>query len=109
MSQINMKPEHQIQNEIRVAISEHGCTVFRTNVGKVKMANGGWFDAGLPKGFPDLMGFRHSDGKMFFIEVKNEVGKLRDDQKHFALFLKKYPVLYGVARCADDAIKIVEK
>lgn len=103
-----MKPEHQIQNEIRVAVSQHGCTVFRTNVGKVRMENGGWFDTGLPKGFPDLMGFRHSDGKIFFIEVKNKTGRLCEDQKVFAKFLKQYPVLYGVARSAEDAIKIVE-
>ncbi len=48
-----------------------------------------------------------ADGKMFFIEVKNEKGKLRPDQITFGNFLKAQPVLYGVARSVDDAIKIV--
>ena len=102
-----MTREQQIQNEIRVAISKHNCTVFRANVGKVKMDNGRWFDTGLPKGFPDLFGFRHSDGKIFFIECKNEKGRLRDDQKRFKQFAASLPVLYGVARSAEDALKIV--
>lgn len=101
-------PEHQIQNEIRVAVSKHGCTCFRANVGKV-FINGRYFDTGLPKGYPDLFGFRHSDGKIFFIEVKNEIGRLRPEQKTFRKFAKNYPVLYGVARSADDAVRIVSE
>ncbi|KRM40688.1 hypothetical protein FD47_GL002708 [Lentilactobacillus parafarraginis DSM 18390 = JCM 14109] len=71
------------------------------------MENGRWFDTGLPRGYPDLFGFKHSDGKIFFIECKNETGRLRDDQKRFAKFIKQYPVLYGVARSVDDALKII--
>lgn len=103
-----MTAEHKIQNDIRVAVSHHGCTIFRANVGKVRMDNGKWFDTGLPKGYPDLFGFRHSDGKMFFIEVKNEIGRLRPDQVNFAKIIRYYPVLYGVARSVDDALKIIE-
>lgn len=84
-----------------------GHMIFRANVGKVKMDNGGWFDTGLPKGFPDLFGFRKSDGKIFFIECKNETGKLRAEQKQFANTIKKWPVLYGVARSVDDALAII--
>lgn len=104
-----MTAEHKIQNDIRVAVSQHDCTIFRANVGKVKMDNGKWFDTGLPKGYPDLFGFRHSDGKLFFIEVKNEVGRLRPDQIKFAQIVRHYPVLYGVARSVDDALRIVGK
>ncbi|MDB1104713.1 VRR-NUC domain-containing protein [Lactobacillus parabuchneri] len=103
-----MTAEHQIQNEIRIAVSAHNCTIFRANVGKVLMKNNRWFDTGLPRGYPDLFGFRHSDGKVFFIECKNETGRLRDDQKRFADFIKQYPVLYGVARSVEEAIEIVE-
>ena len=66
-----VKTEHTIQNEIRVALTENGYTVFRANVGKVKMMDGRWFDTGLPKGHPDLYGFR-SDGQIFYIEVNNK-------------------------------------
>ncbi|ANK60046.1 VRR-NUC domain-containing protein [Loigolactobacillus backii] len=102
-----MTAEHKIQNDIRVAVSRAGNIIFRANVGKVKMDNGGWFDAGLPKGFPDLFGFRKTDGKIFFIECKNETGRLREDQKKFAKAIDQYPVLYGVARSVDDALGII--
>ena len=102
-----MTLEHKIQNDIRVGVSQAGHIIFRANVGKVRMDNGGWFDTGLPNGFPDLFGFRKSDGKMFFIECKNESGRLRDDQKQFAQAIVNQPVLYGVARSVEDAIKII--
>lgn len=106
---MTITPEHKIQNQIRVAVSQAGCTCFRANVGKVHLPNGRFFDTGLPKGFPDLFGFRHRDGKIFFIEVKNEVGRLRPDQKTFREFAKQMPVLYGVARSPEDAVRIVEQ
>lgn len=102
-------PEHKIQNDIRVAVSQNGATIFRANVGKVKLPNGGYFDTGLPKGFPDLFGFRHRDGKIFFIEVKNEIGRLRPEQKNFQQFAKNNNVLYGVARSTEDAINIINQ
>lgn len=101
-------PEHKIQNDIRVALSKNNCTCFRANVGKVHLPNGRFFDTGLPKGFPDLFGFRHSDGKIFFIEVKNEIGRLRPDQKTFRKFAGNHNVIYGVARSADEAVRIVQ-
>lgn len=102
-----MTREQKIQNDIRVAVAAHDCTIFRANVGKVKMDNGRWFDTGLPRGYPDLFGFRHSDGKVFFIECKNETGRLRPDQVKFAQIISAFPVLYGVARSVDDALRIV--
>ena len=102
-----MAAEIDIQNEIRRELPFHNCFVFRGNVGKVKTIDGRWFDTGLPPGFPDLFGFRKTDGKMFFIEVKNEKGRLRPDQITFGEFLKSQPVLYGVARSVEDALKIV--
>ncbi|WP_057770759.1 VRR-NUC domain-containing protein [Lactobacillus selangorensis] len=104
-----MTEEHKIQNDIRVAVSAHGCTIFRTNVGKVKMQNNRWFDTGLPRGFPDLFGFKHSDGKIFFIEVKNENGRPRPDQIKFHDFLTRVGVIHGIARSSEDALKIIDE
>ena len=98
--------EIDVQNSIRLALNPHA-VIFRGNVGKVRMADGRFFDTGLPKGFSDLFGYRKSDGKMIFIEVKNEKGKLRKDQEHFINVMKKYPVIVGVCRSADEAIKLV--
>jgi len=101
-----MKSEHTIQNEIMLALSKNHCTVFRSNAGKVRTEDGRTIML-FPKGFPDLCGFRHSDGRFFAIEIKNEKGRLRDDQKRFVKFAEQYPVLYGVARSVDDALKII--
>ncbi|HER8705353.1 TPA: VRR-NUC domain-containing protein, partial [Streptococcus pyogenes] len=51
-----MTTESLIQNQIRVVLSRAGHMVFRANVGKVKTADGRFFDTGLPKGFCDLFG-----------------------------------------------------
>lgn len=101
-----MKTEHTIQNEIRVALTENGYIVFRVNVGKVKTADGRWFDTGLPKGHPDLYGFR-PDGKIFYIEVKNANGRVRPEQKQFIKTVKARGALAGIARSVEDALDIV--
>jgi hypothetical protein len=103
-----MTTESLIQNQIRVALSKAGHTVFRINVGKVKMQNGRWFETGAPKGFSDLFGFR-PDGRIFFIEVKNETGKLRPEQKKFIEQMQSRGALAGVARSVEDAMRIVNE
>jgi len=99
--------EASIQDSIRVALAQAGYIVFRTNVGKVKTAEGRWFDTGLPIGFPDLMGYKPDNGRIFFIEVKTPIGHRRKDQVDFADGLRDKNVIYGVARSADDAVAIV--
>ena len=101
-----MTHEAEIQNQIRLALSEHAI-MFRVNSGKVKMQDGRWFDTGVPNGFSDLCGFRKSDGKMIFIEVKNEKGRLRDVQERFLQNVGAHPVIVGVARSAEEAVRIV--
>lgn len=98
--------EHEIQNSIRLRLSELGYCVFRANVGKVQMMNGRWFDTGLPNGFSDL--FAVKDGKIYFIEVKSETGKVRADQEKFiAVMRDKYGCVGGIARSVEDAVRIV--
>ncbi len=98
--------EIDIQNEIRLALNPYA-VIFRTNVGKVRMADGRWFDTGLPKGFSDTCGFRKSDGKMIFLEIKKKGGKTSKEQKHFLETMSKHPVIAGVCRSAEEAVKIV--
>jgi len=99
--------EAVIQDSIRVALAQAGYIVFRTNVGKVKTADGRWFDTGLPSGFPDLMGYKPENGRIYFIEVKTATGRRRKDQVNFANGLKNKNVIYGVARSAEEAVTIV--
>lgn len=104
-----MTSEHKIQNDVRIALSRHQCTVFRVNVGSVKTPDGRFFSAGVPSGHPDLYGFRWSDNKIFYIEVKNERGRPRKDQIRFHDFLQSHNVIHGIARSPDDAVKIVKE
>jgi len=64
-----MTNEKRLMNEIRVYCGEKGWVVVRANVGKVMMANGKWFDTGLPKGWPDLM-ILTGNGHIMFCETK---------------------------------------
>lgn len=104
-----MTAEHKIQNDIRVALSKHRCTVFRVNVGNVRTSDGRFFSAGVPSGHPDLYGFRWSDNQVFYIEVKNERGKPRQDQIRFHHILTSHNIIHGIARSVDDALKIVDE
>lgn len=99
--------EQDIQNLIRAALSEYAI-VFRTNVGKVRTADGRYFDTGLPKGHSDLYGFRKSDGRVFYIEVKTPKGRVRPEQEKFIDIVTKNGALGGVARSVEDALKIIE-
>ena len=102
-----MKTETDIMNEIRLALSAAGHMNFRANVGKVKMADGRWFSTGLPDGFSDLFGFRKTDAKIFFIEVKTPTGRLRKDQERFLTAMNQRGAIVGVARSTEDALRIV--
>lgn len=102
------KSEHTIQKQIQLALSKHQCTVFRANVGRIVLPSGRLFSTGLPSGFPDLFGFRWTDGKIFFIEVKNAKGRLRPKQIVFHKMLQSHNIIHGVARSAEDALAIVD-
>jgi hypothetical protein len=98
--------EIDIQNTIRIELSEYAIT-FRANVGIFYTKDGRPISSGLPKGFSDLFGFRKSDGRIFFLEVKNEKGKLSEQQKHFLESMKKLGAIVGVARSPKEAIEII--
>lgn len=102
-----MKSEALIQSEIMIDLSKLGHKVYRSNAGQVRTTTGQVIKL-FPKGFPDLCGWRASDGKFFAIEVKNEKGRLREEQKKFGEFATGQPILYGVARSVEDAIEILK-
>ena len=102
-----MVSESKIQNDILIEINRRGHRLFRANAGKVITRDNRVIKL-LPKGFPDTFGYRKSDGKFIAIEVKTDKGRLRPEQERFKTFIETQPVLYGVARSVDDAIKIIE-
>ena len=102
-----MKSEHKIQNEIRIALSPY-CVIFRINVAKVRTPDGRFISSGVPVGFSDLFGFRKSDGKAVFIEVKTPKGKPTRQQLHFLETMQKTGAIAGVCRSAEDALNLIK-
>lgn len=122
-----MKSEHDIQNEIRLALSERGYFTERINVGSGYLIDKGlmerikrlcpvlrtelekvpYFNTGAVKGRSDLSAIK--DGKISFIEVKNEVGRPSSDQVNFIKQMQtRYGCRAGIARSTEDALSIVE-
>ena len=97
--------EHKLQNEIRIYLSKLGYTVFRVNVGKVKMKDGRYFDTGLPPGFSDLMGLK--DGKIYFIEVKYGKNKPSPAQLNFINQMQKQGFVAGAVWSIEDVKKLL--
>ena len=125
------KSEHEIQNEIRVAIGERqSATIFRANVGqawageldgqkgnKVILKDARRFSTGLPNGFPDLFGFKSvtvtSDmigtklAVFVFLEVKTPRGRASEAQKHMHTFLLDAGAIGGIAKSPEDALALL--
>ena len=97
--------EHNIQNEIRAWCGEHGYPCFRCNVGKVKCADGTWFDTGLPPGFPDLLIL--ANRTVYFCEVKTRYGQQREEQRRFQEAMEGYGYTYILARSVIDVERVL--
>jgi hypothetical protein len=98
--------EHDIQNDIRVAVSPY-CVIFRANVGTVRTPDGRYFSTGLPSGFSDLFGVRRRDSRAVFIEVKKPGGRVSPEQKNFIKVMQSVGAIAGVCFSADEAVKLV--
>lgn len=112
--------EQDIQNSIRTRLSEFGI-IFRTNAGVAWQGQRVYSkefhcDAlinlrkvdGLPAGFSDLL-FCGYDGQAGFIEVKKPRGAIRPEQTNFINLMQSYGYPAGIARSAEDALKIIGK
>ena len=101
-----MTEEHAIQNRIRAALSPYA-VMFRCNVGKGYTQDGRWFDTGLPVGFSDLFGFRKSDGRAVFIEVKTAMGRPSEAQKDFLFQMERMGAIAGICRSPAEALRLI--
>ena len=112
------KREISIQNDIRVALSEHGICL-RLNSGKAYGGVRVWDPrrgeyiltklrtiALCPKGTADLV-FFGEDGATAFIECKDHKGKASEDQKRFLAMMAQYGFKTGTARSVEDALNII--
>ena len=113
------KSEHFRQDEIRLALSEHGI-ILRLNSGKFWQGKRVWSNEfqqyvlidlrpvqGCPPGTSDLF-FIGSD-KVAFIECKDDKGKLRPEQERFLKLMQSYGHRAGVARSVREALLIIGK
>lgn len=112
------KKESSIQNEIRLALSEYGIPL-RLNSGKFWQGDRVWSKEfnqyvlvnlrpvqGCPEGTPDLL-FLGENNNVAFIECKTKKGSAREKQKTFAEIMRRYKIKHGIARCIEDALKII--
>lgn len=119
--------EADVQNSIRLKLSELGYYTERINVGngylvpkelmdeikricppvlKAKLDKVSYFNTGAVKGRSDLSAIK--DGRISFIEVKNEVGRPTDEQLNFIKQMQtRYGCRAGIARSVEDALEIV--
>ncbi|MCH5205673.1 MAG: VRR-NUC domain-containing protein [Oscillospiraceae bacterium] len=102
-----MTKEHSIQNDIRNNTADIA-VLFRANVGKGITYDGRHFDTRLPVGFSDLFGFRISDGRAVFIEVKAPGGRLRSEQVKFMEKMWSYGAIAGVAHSVEEARELIQ-
>lgn len=102
-----MTEEHKIMNEIRIALSEIGCIVFRVNVGKGRTFDGRYFDTGVPVGFSDLFGVM-PNGRAFFVEVKTKMGRASQAQINFLQAMKNNGAVAGICRSAEEAKNLIQ-
>lgn len=100
--------EHDIQNRIRAAAAPYA-VIFRANVGRGFTQDGRYFSTGLPVGFSDLFGFRRSDGRAVFIEVKTTSGRASKEQKHFLAEMRRAGAIAGICRSPEEAIKMIQE
>lgn len=99
--------ETDLMHAVMLAVTEAGCQIFRTNVGKVRTPDGRFFDTGLPKGHSDLYGFR-PDGQIFYIETKLHPRKPTKEQRQFILAMIGKGAAAGVAYTVEEAMQIVK-
>lgn len=100
--------ETDIQNDIRVALSAIGITLYRNNSGFASYENGRKVRYGLFKGSSDLIGITNT-GRFVAIEVKTPKGRLTKEQKNFLEFIKSQGGISGCARSVEEALALFEE
>lgn len=95
--------ETDIQNQIRMALSEHGI-VIRQNTGNFLTTDGRRVVCGV-KGLSDLLFI--GNGFVAFIEVKNDKGRPSKEQVNFIEAVRMLGHRAGICRSVEDALKLI--
>lgn len=104
--------ETEIQTNIMIALSEHGCIALRLNSGRAWQGD---FVNGVirhprpirlcPEGTADVLAIL-PDGKTAWIECKTLTGRQREAQKRFQAAVEKLGHKYYVCRSVQDVLQI---
>ena len=113
--------ESEIQARIRLAAAPYAL-LLRTNAGEFWQGQRVYSQEfhqpvlinlkkveGMPKGFSDLCGCRKSDGRFVAIECKTATGRIRPEQVNFLDTMRQNHAIAGIARCEEDALKIIQQ
>jgi hypothetical protein len=101
-------PEQVLDKNIMLWCGEHDWLCFHTNVGKVQMIDGRYFDTGLPKGWLDLL-ILTNKSQVIFCETKIHPRKPTKEQINTIEVLRKRGFLAFVAYSLEEFIEAVEK
>lgn len=110
--------ESNIQQDVRLALSQGGVVTFRNNSGAYEDDRGRWVKYGIGNpGGSDLIGWRQTVitpdmvGKYVAIfaavEVKTEYGRVTEAQQNFIDQVNKAGGIAGVVRSAEDALQLL--
>jgi hypothetical protein len=101
-----IKTEKEIQNGIRVALSNAGAIVWRNNVGLTgEDPTGRRTRYGLCVGSSDLIGIYR--GKFLAVEVKRPGGKATREQLYFLDIIRRNGGIAGIVHSAEEALKLI--
>lgn len=112
--------ESNVQRMVQLAASELGTTTWRNNTGAYRTDDGQFIRYGIPLtgGGSDLLGITpvvitadmvgQTVGVFTAIEIKTKTGKARQNQLEFISFVLSKGGKAGIARSAEDAIKIIQ-
>ena len=103
--QKKVRSEANVQGDCMIALSEAGCVIWRNNTGVLPDKTGRPIRFGLCVGGSDLIGIA-PDGKFLAVEVKSAIGQPTDAQVRFIDAVRAKGGRAGIARSAEDAVKI---
>jgi hypothetical protein len=114
-----MNPETKIQNLILTALSKAGCLVFRNETagawvgrvlykdpGQVTLIDARMIRFGLSVGSSDIIGIAPC-GRFLAVEIKTSKGRATKEQLRFIEAVNNAGGIAGIARSAEDALKLI--
>jgi hypothetical protein len=104
--QKKVRSEANVQGDCMIALSDAGCVIWRNNCGQLPDRTGRpiRYGVGNPGG-SDLIGIA-PDGRFLAVECKTAIGQPTDAQVRFIDAVRAKGGRAGIARSADDAVKI---